>query len=127
MEDNSGILFVEDEKKDLCSFKSVRKVHKVNRHEGKAQLMAAYRNGGWMSPEMANVITHVINDFKSVRSFNIWLQDQGFHFLEPHLSMKSSHSILRSLEPSIYCGFLFKVYSRKTHHKQKKQIPLSKS
>ena len=39
-EDNSGVLFVEAEKKDLCSFKSVRKVHEVNRHKGKEQLMA---------------------------------------------------------------------------------------
>ena len=56
MEDDSGILFVEDEEGDLCSFRSVRKVHEVNRYKRKEQLMAAYRNAGWMSPELANII-----------------------------------------------------------------------
>ena len=45
-EDDSGILFVEDEEGDLCSFKSVRKVHEVNHHKRKDQLMSAYRNSG---------------------------------------------------------------------------------
>ena len=44
VEDDLGILFVQDEQGDLCSFKSVRKVHKVSRHKGKEQLLAAYRN-----------------------------------------------------------------------------------
>ena len=35
MEDDSGALFVEDEEGDLCSFRSVRKVHEVNHHKGK--------------------------------------------------------------------------------------------
>ena len=35
VEDDAGILFVDDENKDLCSFKSVTKVHEVNRHKGK--------------------------------------------------------------------------------------------
>ena len=60
-EDDSGVLLVEAEKKDLCFFKSVRKVHEVNRHKGKEQLMATYRNAGWMSPEMVNVIIRVID------------------------------------------------------------------
>ena len=68
-EDDPGILFIEDEKKDLCSFKSVRKVHKVNRHKGKEQLMAAYRNARWMSPEMANVVNRVINNCKVCQKF----------------------------------------------------------
>ena len=50
-EDNSGTLFIEDEEGDLCSFRSVWKVQEVNCHKGKEQLMAAYRNAGWMSPE----------------------------------------------------------------------------
>ena len=64
IEDDSGILFVQDENRDLCSFKSVRKVHKVNPHKGKEQLMAAYRNAGWMSPELSNIIDRVVNDCK---------------------------------------------------------------
>ena len=51
-EEDSGILFVQDKKGDLCSFKSIRKVHKINQHKGKDQLIAAYRNAGWMSPEL---------------------------------------------------------------------------
>ena len=42
IEDDSGILFVEDEKGDLCSFKSVRKVHEVNHHKRKEQMVATY-------------------------------------------------------------------------------------
>ena len=49
VEDDSGTLMVEDEGGDLCSFKSVRKVHEVNCHKSKQQLMAAYRNASWMS------------------------------------------------------------------------------
>ena len=52
IEDSSGILFVEDEKNDLCSFKAIRKVHEVNHHKRKEQLMTAYRNAGWMSTEL---------------------------------------------------------------------------
>ena len=52
VEEDSGILFVQEDKGDLCSFKSVRKVHEVNQHKGKDQLIAAYRNAGWMSPEL---------------------------------------------------------------------------
>ena len=43
VEDDLGILFVQDEKGDLCSFRLVRNVHEVNIHKGKEQLLAAYR------------------------------------------------------------------------------------
>ena len=43
-EDGLGILFMEDKKGELCSFKAVKKVHEVNMHKGKEQLMQAYRN-----------------------------------------------------------------------------------
>ena len=45
-EDDLGMLFMEDKKGDLCSFKAVKKVHEVNRHKGKEQLLQAYRNAG---------------------------------------------------------------------------------
>ena len=48
--DEMGVLFLEDKEEELCSFKAVRKVHEVNRHIQKAELIAAYRNAGWMSP-----------------------------------------------------------------------------
>ena len=41
----------------------------MNRHKGKEQLMAAYRNTGWMSPEMANVFNQVISDCKVCQKF----------------------------------------------------------
>ena len=59
IEDGSGILFVEDEKNNLCSFKAIRKVHEVNRHKRKEHLRAVYRNAGWMSPKLANIINRV--------------------------------------------------------------------
>ena len=48
-EDDSGILFVEEEEGDLCSFRSVRKVHEVNRHKGKEQLIHTYTNPSLIS------------------------------------------------------------------------------
>ena len=69
VEEDSGILFMEDKEGDLCSFRAVRKVHEVNRHKGKEQLMTAYRNAGWMSPELANIIDRVVNDCKVCQKF----------------------------------------------------------
>ena len=62
VEEDSGILFVQDDKEDLYSFKSIRKVQEVNRHKGKDQLIGAYMNAGWMSPELANTIERVVKD-----------------------------------------------------------------
>ena len=69
VEDNSGIHFVQNEQGDLCSFKSVRKVHEVNGHKGKEQFMAAYRNAGGMSPELASIVERVVNDCKVCQKF----------------------------------------------------------
>ena len=69
VEDDSGILFLEDAKEDLCSFKAVRKGHKVNRHKSNEQLVAAYRNAGWMSPELTNTINRVVNDCMVCQKF----------------------------------------------------------
>ena len=68
-EEDLGILFMEDKKGDLCSFKAVKKVHEVNRHKGKEQLLQAYRNAGWMSPEIMNTIERVVNDCKVCQKF----------------------------------------------------------
>ena len=54
--DELGIFFLEDAKEELCSFKAVRQVHEINRHKQKDQLIAAYRNAGWISPELQNMI-----------------------------------------------------------------------
>ena len=50
--DELGILFLEDQEQDLCSFKAVRQMHEINRHKTKEQLDATYRKAGWMSPEL---------------------------------------------------------------------------
>ena len=34
----------------------------MNCHKGKEQLISAYRNAGWMSPDLVNMIGHVVND-----------------------------------------------------------------
>ena len=60
VEDDTGILFLEDAKDNLCSFKAIRKVNEVNRHKDKEQLIFAYRNAGWMSPDLVNMINHVV-------------------------------------------------------------------
>ena len=54
--DKLGVMFLEDKQEELCSFKAVRKVHEVNRHKQKDQLIAVYRNTGWMSFELMNMI-----------------------------------------------------------------------
>ena len=41
--DELGVLFLEDREEELCSFKAIRKVHEVNRHKQKDQLIAAYK------------------------------------------------------------------------------------
>ena len=69
VEEDSGILFMEDKEGDLCSFRAVRKVHEVNRHKGKEQLLAAYSNAGLMSPGLANIIDCVANDCKVCQKF----------------------------------------------------------
>ena len=64
------ILFMEDEEGDLCSYKAVRKVHEVNHHKGKDKLIGAYRNAGWMSPDLTKIITQVVRDFKVCEKFS---------------------------------------------------------
>ena len=66
VEDDSGILFVQDETEDLYSLISVSKVHEVNRHKSKEQLMAAYRNDG---PELVEVISRVVKDCEVCQKF----------------------------------------------------------
>ena len=63
------VLFFEDGKGDLCSFKAVRKVHEINRHKRKEQMIAVYRNAGWMSPELMSVIDCVINHCRVCQKF----------------------------------------------------------
>ena len=53
----------------MCPLKAVRKVHEVNCHRRKEQLIAAYRNPGWISPELANIINHVVNDLLVCQKF----------------------------------------------------------
>ena len=60
-ENDLSVLFMEDKKGELCSFKSVKKVHEVNRHKGKEQLIQAYRTAGWISPEITSLIKRVVN------------------------------------------------------------------
>ena len=54
--DKLGVLFLEDKVEELCSFKAVRRVHEVNRHKQKDQMIAAYHKAGWMSSELRNII-----------------------------------------------------------------------
>ena len=48
----------------------MRKVHEVNLQKQKGQLITVYRNAGWMSPELMNVIHRVINDCKVCQKFS---------------------------------------------------------
>ena len=63
------VLFLEGEKENLCSFHAVRKVHKMNRHKSKEQLITAYNNASWMSPGLLNIIQRVVNDCRVCQKF----------------------------------------------------------
>ena len=41
LEDDTRILFLEDARDELCSFKAIKKVHEINHHKGKDQLISA--------------------------------------------------------------------------------------
>ena len=69
VEDDTRILFLEDARDELCSFKAIKKVHEINHHKGKDQLISAYRNAGWMSPDIVNMIGHVVNDCRVCQKF----------------------------------------------------------
>ena len=69
LEDAESILFLEDAEKDLCSYKAVRRVHEIDLHKRKDQLIAAYQNTGWMSPDMMDIINRVVNDCKFCKKF----------------------------------------------------------
>ena len=68
--DELGVLFLEDKEEELCSFKAVRRVHEVNCHKQKDQMIAAYQNTGWMSPELKNNSHWVVNLFKVYQIFS---------------------------------------------------------
>ena len=67
--DDTGILFVEDAEDELCSFKAIKKVHEINCHKGRDQLISAYRNAGWMSLEVVTMIERVVNDCQICQKF----------------------------------------------------------
>ena len=56
------VLFLEDQEGELTSFKAIRKVHKINNHKKKEQLICAYKNAGWISPKVINTINCVVNN-----------------------------------------------------------------
>ena len=68
--DELGILFLEDQEEELCSFKAVRLVQKINRDKQIDKLIAGYHNAGWMLPELCNVIHRVVNDCKVCQKFS---------------------------------------------------------
>ena len=51
-----NVLFMEDSENEICSMKAVKQVHEINRHKKKEQLVAAYRNAGWLSPQLVKTI-----------------------------------------------------------------------
>ena len=69
VEDDSGIMFLEDAKDNLCSFKVIRKIYEVNLDKGKEQLISAERNGGWLSTDLFNMIDCVVNDCQVCQKF----------------------------------------------------------
>ena len=63
------ILFLEDKNENLCSFKAIRKIQEINCHKSKEQLITAYNNASWMSPQLLNIIQRVVNDCSVCQKF----------------------------------------------------------
>ena len=55
-------------KGDLCSYKAMRKVHKVNNYK-KEELVSAYKNDRGISSDLVDVINRVINDCNVCQKF----------------------------------------------------------
>ena len=69
--DESNILLVDKggEEEKLISYKEIKKVHEVNNHKKKEQMINAYSNAGLMSPKTVNTINRVVNDCKICQKF----------------------------------------------------------
>ena len=63
------VLFLKNTRRELCSFWVVRKVYEINCHKSKEQLVAAYNNTGWMSPDLVNTLIRVVNDCQVCQKF----------------------------------------------------------
>ena len=63
------ILFLKDAEGYLCSFRAIRMVYKINRHKRKEQMITAYCNVGWMSPELVMVKNCVVNNCRVCPKF----------------------------------------------------------
>ena len=66
----------------LCSYKAVRKVHEINCHKKKEQLIAAYQNIRWMRPEMVDTIKRVVQNCKACQKFEKSLARPGVRLPE---------------------------------------------
>ena len=64
-----NVLFMEDAENEICSMKAVKQVHEINRHKKKEQLIAAYRNAGWLSPQLVKTIDNVVKNCKVCQKF----------------------------------------------------------
>ena len=60
--DSLEVLYLEDEEEKSVSYKAVKKVHEINNHNRKEQIIATYRNAGWLNPDLVNTINRVDND-----------------------------------------------------------------
>ena len=60
--DESSIFFLENAEGEMCLYKAVRKVHKINHHKKKEQLISAFRSAGCMNPDLVDTINRVVND-----------------------------------------------------------------
>ena len=66
---NSSVFFMEDQEDLLTTFDAVKKVHEVNNHKKKEQLLAAYCNAGWMSTDLVDTVNRVVNDCRVCQKF----------------------------------------------------------
>ena len=60
--DSLDVLYLKDEQKKSASYKAVKKVHEINNHNRKEQIIATYRNAGWLNSDLVNTINRVDND-----------------------------------------------------------------
>ena len=65
-EEVNSILLIDENKNEeaLVTFKEIRKVHEVNNHKGKEQLIHAYMNVELINLEVVRKIRNIINNCK---------------------------------------------------------------
>ena len=68
-----SVIFMEDQKEKLITFEAIKKVKEIINHKKQT----AYRNTGWMSPGLEEMIDRVVMDCRVSQNLENPSQDQN--------------------------------------------------